>query len=187
MKDYLPIVYAVLTAVCWGTYGPVLAESRTFLKSPFKPYVAIGIAYLVWGIGGWLIGMLYKKDSFSFAGSGVMWGLAAGTLGAWGALIPFVGPHFNFAYTPDRAWTWTAVRGWLEVLPGAVTVVGGLPFVGLGTVAVQFQFVATYATDDYNKKVIITLPDPFANADPIHFRHHKVQNSRRGVSRFNQV
>jgi hypothetical protein len=86
MKDYVPIVYALLTGLFWGTYGPVLAESRTFLKSPFKPYVAIGIAYLVWGIGGGLVGMWYKKDDYSFTGPGMMWGFAAGTLGAWGAL-----------------------------------------------------------------------------------------------------
>ncbi|MFV9636393.1 hypothetical protein [Mycobacterium neumannii] len=47
-------------------------------------------------------------------------------LGAWGALAPFIGPLFNFAYSPDQAWTWTTGRGWLEVLPGVVTVVGGL-------------------------------------------------------------
>jgi hypothetical protein len=51
-------------------------------------------------------------------------------LGAWGALIPFVGPLFNFAYTLNQAWTWTASRGWLEVLPGVVTVVGGLLLIG---------------------------------------------------------
>ena len=86
MKDPIPVVFALLTAFFWGTYGPVLAESRAYLKSPFKPYVAIGIAYLVWGIGGGIIGMLYKNDNFSFTGKGAMWGLAAGTLGAWGAL-----------------------------------------------------------------------------------------------------
>jgi hypothetical protein len=47
-------------------------------------------------------------------------------LGVWGALIPFVGPYFDFAYTPDQGWTWTAARGWLEVLPGIATVLGGL-------------------------------------------------------------
>ena len=47
-------------------------------------------------------------------------------LGAWGALIPFVGPNFDFAFTPDQEWFWTTARGWLEVLPGAATVVGGL-------------------------------------------------------------
>lgn len=81
-----PIFYAALTALCWGLYGPTLAQSRTFLKSPFKPYVAIGIAYLVWGIFGGLVGMFFKGEEFSFTGKGMMWGLAAGTLGAWGAL-----------------------------------------------------------------------------------------------------
>lgn len=47
-------------------------------------------------------------------------------LGVWGALIPFVGTYLDFAYTPEAAWTWTSARGWLEVLPGAATVLGGL-------------------------------------------------------------
>lgn len=47
-------------------------------------------------------------------------------LGLWGALIPFLGPYFDFAFTPDEPWTWTNARGWLEVLPGAVAVAGGL-------------------------------------------------------------
>jgi hypothetical protein len=51
-------------------------------------------------------------------------------LGVWGALIPFVGPYFDFAFTPDQEWAWTTGRGWLEVLPGAATVVGGLLLLG---------------------------------------------------------
>lgn len=51
-------------------------------------------------------------------------------LGAWGALIPFVGPYFDFAFTPDQEWTWTTARGWLEVLPGAATVLGGMLMLG---------------------------------------------------------
>jgi hypothetical protein len=57
---------------------------------------------------------------------GALCGLLLVILGAWGAVIPFVGPHFNFAYTPDQDWAWTTARGWLEVLPGAATVLGGL-------------------------------------------------------------
>lgn len=55
---------------------------------------------------------------------GAVIGLVLVILGAWGALIPFVGPNFDFAYTPGQAWT--AARGWLEVLPGVATAVGGL-------------------------------------------------------------
>jgi hypothetical protein len=57
---------------------------------------------------------------------GALTGLVLVVLGAWGALIPFVGPYFHYAYTPDHTWRWTASRGWLEVLPGAVTALGGL-------------------------------------------------------------
>lgn len=51
-------------------------------------------------------------------------------LGAWGALVPFVGPHFGYAYTPNATWVWTTGRLWLEVLPGAVAVLGGLIMMG---------------------------------------------------------
>jgi len=46
-------------------------------------------------------------------------------LGLWGALIPFIGPYFNYAYTPDTAWTYNTSRLWLEVLPGAAVFLGG--------------------------------------------------------------
>jgi hypothetical protein len=61
---------------------------------------------------------------------GAMSGFLLILLGVWGALIPFVGPYFDFAFTPDEPWTWTIGRGWLEVLPGAVTVAGGLLLLG---------------------------------------------------------
>jgi len=47
-------------------------------------------------------------------------------LGIWGAIIPFIGPYFHYAYTPDVAWTYTTARLWLEVLPGAAVFVGGI-------------------------------------------------------------
>jgi len=53
-------------------------------------------------------------------------GLVLILLGAWGALIPFIGPYFHFAYTPDTAWTWTWGRFFLEIVPGVATALGGL-------------------------------------------------------------
>ncbi len=47
-------------------------------------------------------------------------------LGIWGGLIAFVGPYFHYAYTPDNAFTYTTGRLWLEILPAAGAVVGGL-------------------------------------------------------------
>jgi hypothetical protein len=47
-------------------------------------------------------------------------------LGIWGGLIPFLGPQFGYAYTPNATWTMTWGRLWLEVLPSAAAVLGGL-------------------------------------------------------------
>ena len=57
---------------------------------------------------------------------GALSGLLLVLLGAWGALIPFIGPDFHYAYTPDSAWTYTTGRFWLEILPGCAVVLGGL-------------------------------------------------------------
>jgi len=46
-------------------------------------------------------------------------------LGVWGGLVPFVGPYFHYAYTPDTAWHVTQARLWLEILPAAAAVAGG--------------------------------------------------------------
>jgi hypothetical protein len=59
-------------------------------------------------------------------------GLLLILLGAWGALIPFFGPNIDWAYMADPAWTWSATKGWLEVLPGAVTALGGLLLLASG-------------------------------------------------------
>ncbi len=88
MRTNLPIIFALGTALCWGLYGPTLGAARLadVDHSPFKPYVGIGFAYLVIAIVGGLIGMWYQGDSFDLAGPGTVWGVAAGTLGALGAL-----------------------------------------------------------------------------------------------------
>lgn len=57
---------------------------------------------------------------------GALSGMLLILLGVWGGLIPFVGPYFGYAYTPATAWTYTSGRLWLEILPAAAAVVGGL-------------------------------------------------------------
>ncbi len=47
-------------------------------------------------------------------------------LGLWGGLVPLVGPYVHYAYTPDRAWAITSGRIWLEFLPAAATIAGGI-------------------------------------------------------------
>ncbi len=88
MRSALPFLFALITALAWGLYGPTLGQARLAdaAASPFKPYLGIGIAYLVVAIGGGFAGMWLRGDSFSFAGgSGLAWGFLAGLLGAVGA------------------------------------------------------------------------------------------------------
>ncbi|MCR9200801.1 MAG: hypothetical protein NXI04_19360 [Planctomycetaceae bacterium] len=87
---FLPVIFALCTALCWGMYGPTIGNAQSKAWSPFKPYVFIGVAYLVLAIAGGLGGMALKGDSFSYSGEGftpAKWGFLAGLLGALGALF----------------------------------------------------------------------------------------------------
>lgn len=57
---------------------------------------------------------------------GAFSGIMLVLLGGWGAVIPFIGQYFHYAYTPDHAWAYTSGRFWLQVVPGAAAAVGGL-------------------------------------------------------------
>ena len=57
---------------------------------------------------------------------GILGGTLIALLGIWGALVPFVGPYFHYAYTPDKAWTYDHGRLLLEILPGAAALFGGM-------------------------------------------------------------
>lgn len=57
---------------------------------------------------------------------GVASGLLLALLGIWGGIIPFIGPYFHYAYTPDTTWTYNTARLYLEILPGAAVLLGGL-------------------------------------------------------------
>jgi len=86
----IPIMFAIGTALCWGMYGPTIGNAQSKLWSPFKPYVFIGVAYLVLGILGGLAGMQYRGDTFNYTGEQFTpgkWGFLAGCLGALGALF----------------------------------------------------------------------------------------------------
>src|ERR1700759_2915151 len=78
------------------------------------------------GVGGWG-GLLALRSR------GARTGALLVLLGIWGGLIAFVGPYFHYAYTPDKAWTYTTGRLWLEILPAAATVLGGLIVGGSGS------------------------------------------------------
>lgn len=146
MKNMLPFMFALGTALCWGLYGPTIGKSRHPDASPFKPYVGIGTAYLVIAIIGGLIAMkVVGKDSFNFTDSVTKWGFAAGTLGALGALsltlAMFNGgakiPHAVMPVVFGGAVTVTAV---FTLITGGEDVKGGpmlwVGVIGMGVCAI---------------------------------------------------
>ncbi len=56
-------------------------------------------------------------------------GLLLLVIGAWGGIVPFVGPLFGFSATGTPAWEWNLSHALLGVLPGAVACVAGLTLV----------------------------------------------------------
>ena len=58
--------------------------------------------------------------------TGALSGLLVILLGIWGALVPFFGPYFHYAFGSYQTWHYTSERLWLCIVPGAVAVIGGL-------------------------------------------------------------
>lgn len=58
--------------------------------------------------------------------TGAVTGLLIALLGIWGALIPFVGPYFDYSFGVNSTWHYTTDRLWLSVLPGAAALLAGL-------------------------------------------------------------
>ena len=148
------ILFALLVACCWGLYGPTLSKARG-VSGPFKPYVFIGVAYLVLAIIGGAAMMKLggavglPVDSFNYGGEQsrtAIWGFLAGCLGALGALF------LTFAVVKTQG---NPALVMPIVFGGAVTVNAIAAFVhmgeadwkmwmGMAIVAVGIYFVAGY-------------------------------------------
>jgi len=83
--------------------------------------------------------------SQSLAYRGRLIGILLMLLGAWGALVPFIGPYFHFGFTPDRVWDLTSGRLWLSVAPGAAAFLGGMLIISTDRAAVAGSFLAALA------------------------------------------
>ena len=58
--------------------------------------------------------------------TGAFSGILIVLLGLWGALIPFIGPSFHYAFGGFQSWHYTSQRLWLCIVPGAVAVISGI-------------------------------------------------------------
>jgi len=77
-----------LTALCWGSYGPVLHEGQHHLSNDrIKPLICVGFGYLIVAIiFPMIILAMQGKLSSGWTMSGITWSFAAGCAGTFGAL-----------------------------------------------------------------------------------------------------
>ena len=154
MKTFA-IICALLVALCWGMYGPTLANARSPAREwgPFKPYVFIGVAYLVLAIVGGSIMMKFAfNDNFDYTGKyapAMKWGFFAGCLGALGALaltfsLTKAGgkPAYVMPIVFGGAVTVNAIAAFFSLHPGEKT--NPLMWVGMVLVAIGICLTAGY-------------------------------------------
>lgn len=100
----LPLVtlFIAITALCWGSYGPVLHRGQMKMGgSKLRPFMCVGLAYFAVAviIPVLLLDVFPERGAFDWAhAGGIGWSLFAGAVGALGALGIIYA--FNFGGRP---------------------------------------------------------------------------------------
>ena len=77
----------VVTALCWGSYGPILHLGQARMQgSRLRPFICVGLAYFVIGVIVPAFVLMQFGEVGKWSVSGSLWSLAAGAAGAAGAL-----------------------------------------------------------------------------------------------------
>ena len=99
-KHYLAIIACIaLTAICWGSYGPLLHRGQMRMEgSRLRPFLCVGLAYFAIAVVVPLLAMTVVPDPGGWTFGGSLWSLAAGAAGAIGALGIIMA--FNFGGKP---------------------------------------------------------------------------------------
>lgn len=79
--------FAGLTVLCWGSYGPVLHHSKASMgNSSMAQLLCVGLAYFLIAVIIPVLVLRTKGENGNWSKDGFIFGLAAGTFGALGAL-----------------------------------------------------------------------------------------------------
>ena len=86
-------VWALMTVICWGTYGVSMHTGSMNMKNPehgrIMAFLWVGLAYFLTAVIAPIIILKLKGgpiDFWAYPAKGWQWSLIAGTLGAIGAL-----------------------------------------------------------------------------------------------------
>ncbi len=112
----------ILTAVCWGAYGPVLHKGQAAMKgSRLRPFICVGLSYFLIAVIVPLLVLAAKPtpEPGGWTFSGTFWSLAAGAAGAVGALGIIMA--FNFGGKP--VYVMPLVFGFAPVINTGVSII----------------------------------------------------------------
>jgi hypothetical protein len=88
LPEFLSILAALgLTALCWGSYGPVLHKGQMKMAgSRLRPFLCVGLAYFAIAVVVPCLILAGYEEPGRWTFGGVVWSLVAGGAGAVGAL-----------------------------------------------------------------------------------------------------
>ena len=132
------LTFALLTVVCWGTYGILLHSGQLGMADPqngrMKAFLFVGIAYFLVAVLAPLALLLLSGASWSYPAKGMLWSLIAGILGAVGAL----GVLLAFGAKGNPAVVMTIVFAGAPVVNAIVSLLLHPPAGGWGKVPAPF-------------------------------------------------
>ena len=83
----LPIPFAAITILAWGSYGNWLHAAKADVDElRMRQFFCVGLAYFILAIVIPTLFIKLKGEKGAFTASGIIWSLAAGVCGALGAL-----------------------------------------------------------------------------------------------------
>jgi len=81
------IPFALITVICWGSYGPVLHHGKAGMdENAWAQLLCVGLSYFIITVIIPIYILKTKGEQGAFSTRGVRWGLGAGACGALGAL-----------------------------------------------------------------------------------------------------
>lgn len=95
----LVLSFVLMTAICWGTYGPLLHKGQMAMQgSRMRPLICVGLAYFLVAVLVPLVLRPIIGDDGQWTWNGTLWSLATGVAGAIGSLGIILA--FNFGGRP---------------------------------------------------------------------------------------
>jgi drug/metabolite transporter (DMT)-like permease len=132
------LYFALLTVVCWGTYGIFLATGSENMHDPangrMKAFLFVGIAYFLAAVLAPLLILVLSGANWNYPVKGMVLSLIAGIVGAIGAL----GVLLAFGAKGSPVVVMTIVFAGAPVLSAIISLIVKPPAGGIGSVPPMF-------------------------------------------------